>query len=250
MSFNNTQRKNEYMHNTSMQYTNNSIQGRKRATRNNNRRNPGKGRRTHKNNRHGRRAVYNDRLGSQLLPSVNNKPIQTRCFRYQGTINETATFTSQDLRCIMGAVTSASTVFYPLIDGFQINRVGMTLMPNSTTTAGTVVFSWQGFNCPDIRETLLVANAIPFHKSFIPPEGTSPWFWWDNSSTTTNLFSIESGLATGCVIFLDFDLKYILNSGAITSTALSVNSTFTGIGYRELPIGDLSFSPTDLDVVH
>jgi len=96
---------------------------------------------------------------------------------------------------------------------------------------------------------MLVANAIPAHRSFYPPEGASSWFWWDNSSTTTNLFSVRNSQGTDLAIIMDLELQYILNTGAITSVALTGASTLTGIAYRYLPITGLTFMPVDLDTV-
>jgi hypothetical protein len=208
------------------------------------------GRRRRVRNKRRKNRKGGDRLGMTLLSDINNRPIQTRVFRYFGSLNSRVTFTSQDLSSIMGAVTSGATTFYPLIDGFQISRVGITLLPNNTTSAGTVSFSWSGLNAPDNRHTMLVANSIPYHQSFIPVEGTSAWFWWDNTSSTTNLFQVASTLSSDVLIYIDFDIKYVLNTGATTSVALTANATFTGIGYRQLPIGNLEFSPADLDTVH
>jgi hypothetical protein len=64
------------------------------------------------------------------------------------------------------------------------------------------------------------------------------------------LFQVASTLSSDVLIYIDFDIKYVLNTGATTSVALTANATFTGIGYRELPIGNLEFSPADLDTVH
>ncbi len=188
--------------------------------------------------------------GMQYLPEIDNKPIQTRCFRYSGNLTSAPnpSFDTQDIRCAVGFVTSASTTYYPVIDAFKLNRIGVTILPNSTTSAGTVTFSWVGINQPDIRETLLFTNAIPVHASFYPYEGSSASFWWDNTSTLTELFSLRS-TETDISVILDIQLEYIINTGAITSVALSGASSFTGVGYRTLPIGNNSFTPVDLDVV-
>lgn len=94
---------------------------------------------------------------------------------------------------------------------------------------------------------MLVANSIPYHRSFEPIEGTSAWFWWDNSSTTTDLFSIRSALTTDCLIILDIELNYIIATGAITSVPLTTTSSLTGLVYRTLPITGINFIPVELD---
>ena len=149
---------------------------------------------------------------------------------------------------MIGSVTSASTTYIPLIDSFKLKRVGMTIMPNSTTSAGYITFTWLGLNQPEIRETLIYASAIPAHASYYPYEGSAASWWWDNTSTTTNLFSIRS-VETDINIFLDIEFEYIIKTGAVSSVALTSPSSFTGVGYRVLPIGNLLFTPVDLDSV-
>ncbi len=229
--------------NLSKQYDNKhngGVQGKQRRTKRSNKR-----RKKKRNNR--RRG---ETLGGVLLPDINNKPAQSRCIRYSGSVGSgtTALFNTQDIRSFVGFTNSGSTAYYPLTDAFKLLRVGLTLLPNDVSSAGTVTFVWNGFNAPDYRDTMLVANSIPYHRSFKPLDGTSASWWWDNSSSTTDLFSIRSALNTDCVIILDIELKYIIATGAITSVPLTTTSSLNGLVYRLLPITGLNFTPVELDV--
>jgi hypothetical protein len=159
----------------------------------------------------------------------------------------TSVWRSSDILAFVGFTNSGATPYYPLLDSFRLKRVGIILLPDAIDSAGTVSFTWNGANAPEVRETMLVANAIPFQKSFFPPEATSAWQWWDNSSTASDLFSIRTTLSTDIRIYIDIEITYILNTGAITSVPLTTTSAVTGLVYRSLPIATLNFVPVDLD---
>ncbi len=179
------------------------------------------------------------------LPDINNKPIQTRCIRYSGTTTSELQMDSQDLRCFCGATTSASTAYYPIAQSVLLKRVGITIMSDSSTTTGSVNFSWNGLNAPDVLHTLLVGPGFPNHRSFYPQEGTSAWLWWDATSTTTELFGI-SATDSSITIFLDIEFEYVIADGAITNVALTTTASVTGLVYRQLPIGNPIFVPIGL----
>jgi len=221
-------------YNTSVQYSN--VRKRKRTQRSNVRR---------KRIRQQRSA--GSRVSHGELPEINNKPIQTRCIRYYGTLNGTSIWKSSDILAFVGFTNSGATPYYPLLDSFKLIRVGVILLPDGASSAGTVSFTWNGANAPEIRETMLVTNAVPFQKSFYPMVATSAWEWWDNSSTASDLFSLRSTLSTDCQIYLDIEIQYILNTGAIASVPLTTTSSVTGLVYRSLPITGLNFNPVDLD---
>jgi len=197
-----------------------------------------------KQKRNGRRHESN---GPISLPEVNNKPKQTRCVRYSGSLNGTTLWHSSDILAFAGFTNSGATAYYPLLDSFRLNRVGITLLPDSASSAGTVSFVWNGFNAPEFRETMLVTNGVPFTRSFFPTEGSSAWLWWDNSSTSTDLFSVRSATGSEVIIIIDIEITYIINTGAITNVPLTTTSAVTGLVYRTLPISSPAFVPVDLD---
>ncbi len=210
--------------------------------RNNNKRNNNNVKRRRRNNR----MPVNTTNGP---PEINNRPIHNRCVRYSGSLatSTPSTWNSQDIRCFVGACTSGSTAYYPIADSVQLVRVGVTLLPNSTTSAGSVSFGWIGNNAPTNRETLMVANAIPIHRSFYPYEGTNASWWWTSTSTTTDLFSLISTLPDDIQIVVDVEIRFTFASGNITNVALTTTSGVTGLVYRLMPIGELTFTPVDLD---
>ncbi len=209
--------------------------------RNNNKRNVNNSKRSR------RRAVNN--TSSNSPPEINNRPIHNRCVRYSGvlTTSTPTTWNSQDIRCFVGATISGSTGYYPIADSVQLVRVGVTLLPNSTTSAGSVSFGWIGNNAPTNRETMMVANAIPIHRSFYPYEGTNASWWWTSTSTTTDLFSLVSALPDDIQIVLDVEIRYTFGSGSVTNVALTTTAGVSGLVYRLMPIGELIFTPVDLD---
>jgi hypothetical protein len=52
-------------------------------------------------------------VGTVYLPEINQKPIQTRCLRYQNVNNipSSLTFQINDIRHMLGFVTNGSTTF-------------------------------------------------------------------------------------------------------------------------------------------
>jgi len=209
--------------------------------------------RSNKSRRRNNRRGGSTRTGAQLITEINNKPILTRCVRFSSNTGNVGTslFYSQDLLTSVGGhVTSGATTFYPIADSIQLIRVGITLLPDTSSSSGTVTFTWNGLNAPEVRETMFYSNAIPMQRSFRPVEATTAWLWWNNTATNTPLFSIRNQEPTGVVVLVDLELKYIQATGAVTSVTLTQNCSFTGIGYRELPIGVLEFSPVDLDTVY
>lgn len=179
------------------------------------------------------------------LPDINNKPIQTRCVRYIGSTTS-ATFNSQDIRCFAGSVVSGSTGYYPILQGFKLIRVGLTLVCDSSTSAGFVTFSWDGANSPDVEHTMIIGPGFPNHRSFWPPLATTAWDWHDATDTTTNIFTLicDDG---SIKIFLDLEFEYVIADGAITNVPLTTTAGLTGIVYRTLPITGLTFMPVGLN---
>lgn len=181
-----------------------------------------------------------------LLNPINNKPKITRSIRYVGTLSAFSHFDSQDIRCFCGFTNSGATPYYPVAQSIRLNSVTLNIVSNSTTSAGTVEFSWDGLNAPDTLTTLIVGNGLSETMCFFPPEGSSAWFWWDATSTTTGLFGVSCDNSSGLKIYLDINFIYIMADGASTSVPLVTTSAITGYVYRELPISSLTFSPVGL----
>lgn len=197
--------------------------------------------RTTRNNKRNKRKLrrkHNRKQGLVTIPEINQKPIQTRCLRYEYANNgpNTFLFTSDDIFSLIGFATNASTTFYPIIDSFRIRRIGVSLIPLDST-AGFSAFGlrWQGDNAPDVLESVLVGNAMPTVRSFFPPEGSTSWFWHDRPSTATDLweFNIDND---GVTVIMDLELEYIIADGSITAITLANAPAFTGIGYHAIPI--------------
>ncbi len=193
-------------------------------------------------------------LGGVDLPHINQKPIQTRCIRYEaenmvsGTVY---TFSVADLRAMMLAVVSGTAVATPLIDSFRVRRVGYSGVLSGATGTAFLTFAWEGPNVPDISDTSFVGVGVPITRSYYPPPNTSSGWWYDNGATSVNLFSIsqtsnDSGEAN---VYLDIDFEYILQDGAASTINLLINATFTGIAYARLPLTQIIFAPAALNAV-
>jgi len=166
------------------------------------------------------------------------------------TIPQNLTFDTTDIRNMIGFVRGGTTDFYPLIDSFKLRRVGITLLPgDSVGGAGFFSFAWQGDNAPEVRETFLVGNTTPNHMSFFPPEGSTAWFWHDNQGSNEQLFSISNSQQYVYVI-MDIELEYIINDGGTANQALTLNSSFTGYGARNIPITSGEFMAVELAAVN
>jgi len=191
-------------------------------------------------------------IGNVYIPEINQKPIQTRCFRYELSNHSDTTifFTSDDIIACLCFVTNTSTAFYPLIDSFKLRRVGITILPDDNVGHSIFGIRWQGQNAPDVLDTIITGNAIPNHKSFFPSEGSTAWFWHDQPSSNVNLFAftIENH---GSTIIMDLELEYILGDGTILGGTLSTAATFTGIASHYLPLsGADQFVPVLLSSVN
>ena len=192
------------------------------------------------------------RLGTVDIPHINNKPKQTRCLRYSaiGLSATPAVVNSDDLRYIMLAGTSATTNGIVLIDSIRLRRVGISAVLDGTGGSATINFAWQGPNVPDILDTSFVGVGVPTNKSYYPPEGTSCEWWYDSSSTNTNMFALSlSSLNSGdAIVFLDLEFEYILHGG--TSTTITTSAfPATGIAYLTLSQSGDIFVPLGLTTV-
>lgn len=204
--------------------------------------------RTTRNNKRNRRKQKRKHLRKQgfvSIPEINQKPIQTRCFRYEYQ-NNTPTnflFTTDDIFSLMGFATSASTTFYPIIDSFRMRRIGISLLPRDSTTGFSALgLRWQGSNAPDVLESILVGNAMPTVRSFFPPEGSTCYFWHDSPTATTDLWELNID-NDGVTVIMDLELEYIIADGAITAITLTSPSNFTGVGYHDIPtVGTQTFN--------
>jgi len=192
-------------------------------------------------------------LGFIDITEINNKPIQTRCIRYQltGVISRSvpALFNSNDLRHIIGFVTSGAASYYPVIDSVKLLRVGLTVLSEDSITAGSFSFNWKGSNAPDITETMFFSPGVPARRNFYPPEDSSARWWYDNASTTTDLFQLYMSNNEIPLFFLDIEFEYNLQDGASVNSVFTTNATFTGYAYRILPLASEQFTPLGLNAV-
>lgn len=193
-------------------------------------------------------------LGGVDLPHINQKPIQTRCMRYQSdgmTPNTVYVFSVNDMRALLLATTTGSSTAIPLIDSFKVRRVGYSAVLSGATGSAAVTFAWEGPNVPDISDTSYVGVGVPTTRSYYPPEITSTGWWYDNGAPSVELFSLtQTGLNAGVAsIYLDLDFEYILQNGQVTTVNLATASGLTGIQYPGLPLTTLAFVPTNLSVV-
>jgi hypothetical protein len=192
------------------------------------------------------------RLGDVDLPKIQQKPIQGRCLRYLGTsVTTQSTIAVADLRGMIGTTINATTTYVPLIDSVRLKRVGISAILSGTTGTGSVKFSWEGPNVPDIAETSFVGVSVPITRSYYPPDGTSTSWWYDNGATSVDLFSIQtaSGDSGDVNVYLDIEFEYIIQDGAQTALTLTTNPGFTGIAYARLPLTQTIWVPLSLNAV-
>jgi len=187
-----------------------------------------------------------------IFGDIKNKPIQTRAIRYQASgLSGTATaVTSNELRNFVGTTINGSTAFYSVIDSIRLTRVKLTGALSGTAGCVGLVFTWKGTNVPDIDLTCEVSLSNPGVIVAIPPKDSSSAWWYDDQSTSTNLFtvrmiSIDSGDA---VVFMDVGLEYTLNDGTVTPLTLSSSVQATGVTYLQL--GGNQFIPLGLTNAH
>ncbi len=191
------------------------------------------------------------RLGGVDLPHINQKPIQTRCMRYQSDSmisNILYQISVNDIRAMILAVTTGSANAIPLIDSFKVRRIGYSAVLSGSVGSAYITFAWEGPNVPDISDTSYVGIGVPTTRSYYPPPESSSGWWYDNGAPSVELFSLsQSGLSSGeANVFLDIDFEYILQNDAVTTVNLASSSPITGVAYAMLPLTQTVFQPAGL----
>ncbi len=194
------------------------------------------------------------RLGGVDLPHINQKPIQTRCMRYQSDTmvsNILYNISVNDIRAMILAVVTGSANAIPLIDSFKIRRIGYSAVLSGDVGSAYVTFAWEGPNVPDISDTSYVGVGVPTTRSYYPPSGSSSSWWYDNGAPSVELFSLsQSSLDSGAaIVFLDIDFEYILQNDAVTTVNLAASAGITGVAYANLPLTQTVFVPAALYAV-
>ncbi len=190
------------------------------------------------------------RGGQQIfINPIKNRPEITRCMRYQFTdLTGPAILYSSDLQKWCGFCTNTSTAFYNLSESVRLLRVGVTILANSSTGAAAAQFMWLGTNSPNQESIMYAAQGVPAKHSFYPPEDSLSYFWWDATSTTTPLCSIDVvNFTVEPIIYVDLEFQYVPGSGTMANHPLSIAATFTGIGYHLM--FQNAASPVGLDAV-
>jgi hypothetical protein len=184
------------------------------------------------------------------LSVINNAPVQTRCLRYIGDIDAEVSFVYSDFTRMLVAVTSGSTQVISLFEAVKIQRVGVTVLPNSAASAGTFSFTWSGDKSPHTIHTMLYSQGVPARWSFYPPEDSLAYFWINQDTTgidTATVFSMAD--STGNVrIVLDIQFEYVLANGASATSTMTFVPTTTGISAPRMPVGVGDFDAVDLEV--
>jgi len=220
----------------------------------NNRNNNQNSRNKNKKNSRRRRG---GRSGQQIfITPIENQPKITRSLRYSfDDTTSPITIDVADLLRMFGCVTNTATTFSSLIESVKLQSVGMTMLANASTGAASASFRWLGPNCSGQNYILYGAQGVPAKDTFYPPDDSSAAWWWDQSTTvpTTPIFSIDVlGITIESVLYVDLHFIYVQADGAVVNSALSVASTFTGLGYRYLGSGAFpnGLTPIGLNVVH
>lgn len=172
------------------------------------------------------------------LPPINNTPIQVRCMRYQGSITSYTEFRVGDITTMLLGVTNSSSTAIVLMEAVRLQRLVVTLLPNSTTNAGTFALSWDGEREPHLTQTMFYTMGTPARWSFTPPEGSLATFWFnqDTSETTSTVFRLDPDNSTVEVI-LDIHFEYVLADGSTDTLTLGSAATFSGVAARVMPGG-------------
>lgn len=173
------------------------------------------------------------------LTAISAFPKQVRSIRYHADINtaDTVTVTVEDAQNLLLSVISSSTGAFSIIEGARILDVGLTVMPNSSSGAGSLSFNWEGERTAPTNETLIFSQGAPSKWNFRPPMESLASFWINNTDDPTTftspyLFSID---IRGTVeLYLDLHFEYIVLNGAGLSATLSSAATFSGVAYSTI----------------
>ncbi len=154
----------------------------------------------------------------------------------------------KDIRAMILAVVTGTTLAIPLIDSFKVRRIGYSAVLSGAVGSAYVTFAWEGPNVPDISDTSYVGIGVPTTRSYYPPHESSSGWWHDNGAPDIELFSItQTSLDSGTAnIFLDIDFEYILQNDAVIPLTLATTSSITGIAYAMIPVTQTVFQPAGL----
>lgn len=180
------------------------------------------------------------------LTTIKTNPVHTRVIRYIAPGNGASlTFTVTDMLSLMGFADTISTGF-SMISAFKLNKIKISVLPDSTDVTGSFVFTWLGQFSPNSEVSVMYMNAVPATLTVIPFEGSVASWWLTDTTTSQDLFAVE--MSTTVPYFLDLHFSYCMPQDNTATTALTFAAPTVTAGrfiYPSIPRASAAASRID-----
>jgi len=152
------------------------------------------------------------KYGADLPPSLKLLPPTRMRLQFIALANGGySTSVGQLLLCAGGVATTTTNVasFWSAVKLARIKiwpSVGAST-PSSTSNAAGVAWVGGDGNIPDQESWQVLPIGVTMTRSltFVPPKGSLASFWWDGSSSTSNLFELYA-INAGDILQVEFDV--------------------------------------------